>query len=58
MEKRGGKGVNLHPHALQRVLGPSGPFLHSGESEVPQSVHMYSPFIRFFLSTSVVFLGG
>ena len=34
--------AHLKPHALHRVLGPLGPFLHSGESSVPQSAHTYS----------------
>jgi len=30
------------PQALHNVFGPLGPFRHSGESRVPQSVHTYS----------------
>ena len=43
---------DLQPQALHNVLGPLGPFLHSGESNVPQSVHTYSSatFSFFFLS--------
>jgi hypothetical protein len=34
--------VNIHPQALHNVFGPFGPFRHSGESSVPQSVQTYS----------------
>lgn len=50
LERR--KTSNLHPQALHNVFGPLGPFRHSGESDVPQSVHWYFPFNRFLLSPS------
>jgi len=33
-----GEGIvnNVQPHALHSVLGPLGPFRHSGESSVPK----------------------
>jgi hypothetical protein len=33
--------ISLHPQALQSVLGPSGPFLHSGETIVLQCVQTF-----------------